>query len=131
MNKDLNLTAAVMHKKPRYKTCKKNKIFDNLLNQNFCVKEKNKVWWTDFTYMCQNNGRTRYNCTIIDLYDRSVIASVNAEHINTELAIAKLREALNAEKNAKGLILHSEQGVQYVRHHSYNKYSTPMEARFS
>jgi putative transposase len=81
--------------------------------------------------MCQNNGRTRYNCTIIDLYDRSVIASVNAEHINTELAIAKLREALNAEKNTKGLVLHSEQGVQYVRHHSYNKYSTPMEARFS
>ena len=98
MNKDLNLTAVVMHKKPRYKTCKKHKIFDNLLNQNFCVKEKNKVWWTDFTYMCQNNGRTRYNCTIIDLYDRSVIAFVNDEHINTELAIATLRESLNAEK---------------------------------
>ena len=77
---------------------KREREFDNLLNQNFCVKEKNKVWCTDFTYMCQNNGRTRYNCTIIDLYDRSVIAFVNDEHINTELAIATLRESLNAEK---------------------------------
>ena len=197
MNKNLNLTAVIMHKRPGYRTCKKHKIFNNLLNQNFSVKEKNKVWCTDFTYMCRHNGRTRYNCTIIDLYDRSVIASVNDEHINTELAIATLEEALNAEKNPKGLILHSDQGVQfasydfvnfcrkhgitqsmskagcpydnapmeryyntfkncfyyrftfeneelldemtksyvnwynYVRPHSYNKYSTPMEARFS
>ena len=197
MNKNLNLTAVIMRKRPGYRTCKKHKIFNNLLNQNFSVKEKNKVWCTDFTYMCRHNGRTRYNCTIIDLYDRSVIASVNDEHINTELAIATLEEALNAEKNPKGLILHSDQGVQfasydfvnfcrkhgitqsmskagcpydnapmeryyntfkncfyyrftfeneelldemtksyvnwynYVRPHSYNKYSSPMEARFS
>lgn len=102
MNKDLNLAAVIMCKKPGYKTCKKHKIFDNLLNPNFFVKEKNKVWCTDFTYMRQHNGRTRYNCTIIDLYDRSVIASVNDEYINTELAIATLTEALNAEKNPKG-----------------------------
>ena len=43
MNKGLNLCAVIMYSKPGYKTGKKNKIFDNLLNQNFTVDCKNKV----------------------------------------------------------------------------------------
>lgn len=43
MNKELNLCAVIMHSKPGYKTGKKNKIFDNLLNQNFTVDCKNKL----------------------------------------------------------------------------------------
>lgn len=31
---------------------------------------------TDFTYLFLTNGSKRYNCTIIDLHDRSVIASI-------------------------------------------------------
>ena len=44
MNKELNLCAVIMHSKPRYKARKKHKIFDNLLNQNFTVNCKNKVY---------------------------------------------------------------------------------------
>ena len=53
--------------------------------------------------MRQANGRLRYNCTIIDLYDRSVIASVNADYMNTEWAIKTLNEALIKEKKPKKL----------------------------
>ena len=98
MNRDLNLAAIIMRKKPDYKSCKKHKIFDNLLKQNFTVNEKNKIWCTDFTYMRQPNGKFRYNCTIIDLYDRSAIASINSNYINTELAIETLTEALKKRK---------------------------------
>lgn len=94
MNKELNLCAVIMHSKPGYKTGKKNKIFDNLLNQNFTVDCKNKVWCTDFTYMRQSNGKFRYNCSIIDLYDRSAVASLNSDYINTDLAIDTLKTAL-------------------------------------
>ena len=114
MNKDLNLAAIIMRKKPDYKSCKKHKIFDNLLKQNFTVNEKNKIWCTDFTYMRQPNGKFRYNCTIIDLFDRSAIASINSDYINTELAIDTLKEALEKEKPGNGIILHSDQGVQYT-----------------
>lgn len=48
--------------------------------------KKNKVCCTDFTYMRQPNEKFRYNCTIIDLFDRSAIASMNSDYINTELA---------------------------------------------
>lgn len=113
MNKELNLCAVIMHSKPGYKTGKKNKIFDNLLNQNFTVDRKNKVWCTDFTYMRQPNGKFRYNCSIIDLYDRSAVASLNSDYINTDLAINTLKTALKKENYSK-VILHSDQGVQFT-----------------
>ena len=99
--------------KPGYKAGKKNKIFDNLLNQNFTVDCKNKVWCTDFTYMRQPNGKFRYNCSIIDLYDRSAVALLNSDYINTDLAINTLKTALEKENYPK-VILHSDQGVQFT-----------------
>ena len=113
MNKKLKLYAVIMHSKPGYKAGKKHKIFDNLLNQNFTVHSKNQVWCTDFTYMRQPNGKFRYNCSIIDLYDRSVIASLNSDALNTDLAITTLKTALKREHNPK-VILHSDQGVQFT-----------------
>ena len=92
------------------KTLQKHKIFDNLLNQNFKVNCKNKVWCTDFTYMRRPNGKFRYNCSITDLYDRVAIASVNGDYINTQLAIDTLTQALEKEKYPS-VILHSDQGV--------------------
>lgn len=113
MNKELNLCAVIMHSKPGYKTGKKHKIFDNLLNQSFTVDCKNKVWCTDFTYMRQTNGKFRYNCSIIDLFDRSAVASINSNYINTDLAIEALKKALEKEHYPE-VILHSDQGVQFT-----------------
>ena len=38
MNKNLNLAAIIMRKKPGYKAAKKHKIFSNILNQDFIIK---------------------------------------------------------------------------------------------
>ena len=114
MNKELNLSSVIMRKKQGYKAGHKHKIFDNLLKQKFTVREKNKVWCTDFTYMRDPNGKFRYNCAIIDLYDRSAVASVNSSYINSQLAIDTLQKALKTEYYPKNLILHSDQGVQYT-----------------
>lgn len=43
MNKDLNLAAIIMRKKPGYKAAKKHKIFNNLLNQDFIIDKKKKI----------------------------------------------------------------------------------------
>ena len=56
----------------------------------------------------------RYNCSILDLYDRSIVATLNSDYINTELAKATLEKALMEEKPEKGLILHSDQGCQFT-----------------
>lgn len=84
MNKELNLCTVIMHSKLVYKAYKKNKIFVNLLNRNFTVDCKNKLWYTNFTYMCQLNEKLRYNFSIIDLFDSSVVASLNSDYISNK-----------------------------------------------
>lgn len=49
-----------------------------------------------------DNGVVRYNCMIINLFDRSVIASLNGDHITSELAIATLKKAIRRHKPKKG-----------------------------
>ena len=64
MNQELGLHAVTMRKKQTYVHGEKNKIFPNLLKQNFTADAKNKIWCTDFTYIRLSNGKMRYNCTI-------------------------------------------------------------------
>lgn len=90
-------------------------MFPDLLQQNFVAEKQNQVWCTDFTYLYLTNGTLRYNCTVIDLYDRSVVASVNDRWITTELAVAAVKKAIQATNcDPKGLILHSDQGSQFT-----------------
>lgn len=112
--KELGLCSIVVRKKPRYKKGDCYKKFDNHVNQNFMVDAPNKVWCTDFTYMWLEDGAKRYNCTILDLYDRSPVASLNSNRMNAELAIETLKAALSYNIIKDGLILHSDQGTQYT-----------------
>jgi hypothetical protein len=114
MNKDLNLHSIIMKKRPKYIRGEKNKVFPNLLNQKFFVLDKNKVWCTDFTQARLSNGKVRYNCSIIDLHDRSVVASSNSRYINSDLAIETLQKAINSEKPKSNIVLHSDQGSQFA-----------------
>lgn len=113
MNKELKLYSIVKRKNENTRKGTANEVFPNLLNQNFKVEKRNTVWCTDFTYIYYKDSR-RYNSTIIDLYDRSVIASVNGKDITAELAIRTLEKAMKAHKIKKGIILHSDQGSQYT-----------------
>lgn len=115
MNKEMGLRSIVRPKNPNYKCGKAHKVFDNKLNQDFSVSGINQKWCTDFTYLFLKNHDVRYNCSIIDLYDRSVIASVTGKNITAELAIKTLKKALETQPTIKGeLILHSDQGTQYT-----------------
>jgi len=112
--KELGIRSIVRRKRPNYVKGTANKVFPNLLNRNFKVEAPNKIWCTDFTYLHQKDGTMRYNCTIIDLYDRSVVATLNGNHITAELASNTLTIALTRYKPAKGLIIHSDQGSQFT-----------------
>ena len=66
-----------------------------------------------------SNGKFRYNCSIIDLFDRSAVASTNSDNINTQLAVDTLKKALGQEQYPK-VVLHSGQGVQFTSWESVN-----------
>ena len=68
----------------------------------------NQKWCKDFIYLFLKNGEVRYNYSIADLYDRSVIASVTDRQITSGLAIWTLKKALETQP------LHSDQGSRYT-----------------
>ncbi len=115
MNKILHLQCICRRRKPGYRKGHAHKVFPNLLGQNFVVEQPNRIWCTDFTYLFLQNGAVRYNCTIIDLYDRSVVASVNDRWMTSDLAIRAVNKALACTGcDATKLILHSDQGSQFT-----------------
>ena len=63
--------------------------------------------------MHQPNGKFRYNCSIIDLFDRSAVASLNSNYINADLAIETLKKVLEQEQYPE-VILHSDQGISLL-----------------
>ena len=115
MNTEMGLRSIVRPKKPGYQHGKPHKIFDNKLKQDFTAARINQKWCTDFTYLFLANHEVRYNCTIIDLHDRSVVASITDRNITSDLAIRTLQKALNSQPKMKeNLILHSDQGSQFT-----------------
>ena len=103
---ELGIRSTVTPKKPAYKKGECYKKFEDHLNRDFQAEKPNEKWCTDFTYIFMEDGRKRYNCSIIDLYDRSVVATLNSSHIDAELAVQTLKAALERTNYPKNLMLH-------------------------
>ena len=97
-----------------YKRIAEN-VQPNLIKRQFKTRGLNQIWCTDITYLMFNNKRA-YLSTIIDLYDRHVVAYQISKFNNISLVINTLNEALETEKDVHGLIIHSDQGFQYTSH---------------
>ena len=99
----------IKHKNKRIE----DNVQPNLLKRNFSTDALNKVWDTDVTYLIFKGSRA-YLSTIIDLYDRHVVAYVISKRNDLKLVIDTLNQALTKEKDVHGLIIHSDQGFQYT-----------------
>ena len=93
MNTELQLFSITRKRKPNYEYGAPHKVFENKFHQDFKAESINQKWCTDFTYLFLTDGSKRYDCTIIDLHDRSVIASITDKHITADLAKKALQKA--------------------------------------
>ena len=66
-----------------------------------------------YSNLIYNNKRSHLS-TILDLYDRKVVAYKISKFNNNQLVIDTLNEAISKRKDVKGLILHSDQCFQYT-----------------
>ena len=114
MNKELGLKANVNQKPRSHRKKETYRVFPNLLRQRFNAYEKNHIWCTDFTEINLQGSGKCYNCSIIDLYDRSIVATANSKYMNSDLAIYTLTKALDSEHPAPGIILHSDRGSPFT-----------------
>jgi len=88
-------------------------VSSNLLNRQFEVKKRNKVWVSDITYISTLTGWL-YLCVVIDLFSRKIVGWSMGSRITAELTKGALLMAVMQRKPAKGLIFHSDRGSQYA-----------------
>lgn len=89
-------------------------IMENVLDRKFTVSGPSKVWVSDITYIRTKEGFL-YLTTVIDLYDRKCIGWSLSNGMSTEeTSLAAWKMAVKNRSITKGLIFHSDRGVQYA-----------------
>lgn len=88
-------------------------VADNLLNQNFTSSKPNEKWVSDITYIPTKEGWL-YLAGVMDLYGRKLVGWSMDSRMKTELVSSALKQAIGRTGAKKGLLVHSDRGVQYA-----------------
>jgi putative transposase len=87
-------------------------VYPNLIEE-MTLTGPNQVWASDITYIRIENGFV-YLAVVLDLYSRKVIGWAISKRIDGELVVSALRMAILRRCPPKGVIHHSDRGVQYL-----------------
>jgi putative transposase len=90
----------------------KHPVAENLLNQEFTVDRPGAVWVSDISYLYTTEGWL-YLATVKDIFTKDIVGWATANHMRAELCIKALESAIKRYRPLKGLIHHSDRGVQY------------------
>jgi transposase InsO family protein len=72
-----------------------------------------QVWLTDITYVPTQEGWLFLTC-LLDLYSRKIVGWAMGESLATTLPLLALRMALTRRQPTRGLLHHSDRGVQFA-----------------
>lgn len=85
--------------------------YPNLV-RDFTPKRPNELWVSDMTYIPVGDGFA-YASIVTDAFSRKIVGFHLAPTLETTGPMKALRMALRSADSTKGLIHHSDQGVQY------------------
>ena len=109
----------LVRKKRKFKpitTQSKNglKVYPNRIKK-IKIRNLNQAWVADITYIPVRN-KFVHLCAVMDLCSRKIVAFHMSDRIDTERTHTTLLKAFKARnlQSLKGLILHSDRGVQYA-----------------
>ncbi len=88
-------------------------IAPNLLNQDFTAYNPNQIWVSDITYIWTREGWL-YLAVILDLFSRRIVGWAMSNRLGQKLVLNAFQQALWRRRPGKGIIFHSDQGVQYA-----------------
>jgi len=88
-------------------------IAANRLDRQFRPARPNQAWAADITYIPTNEGWL-YLAVVMDVGSRKIIGWATADHLRAELACQALEMALVHRHPPRGLLHHSDRGVQYA-----------------
>jgi transposase InsO family protein len=110
----MGLQGVVRGRKPR--TTVPDELADrpaDLVDRNFTAERPNQLWVADLTYVATWAGFV-YVAFVIDVFSRMIVGWRVSRSLRSDLALDALEQALHARGDTKGLIHHSDRGVQYV-----------------
>ena len=90
----------------------KHKVYPNLLPE-MTLDNVNQVWASDITYIRITNGFV-FLAVILDLYSRKAIGWSLSKKMDRNLTLNALRMAIQRRQPPRGVIHHSDRGVQYL-----------------
>ena len=85
----------------------------DLVKRNFNADAPNKLWVADFTYIKTKSGWV-YTAFVIDVFKRVIVGWKVSDHMDTQLVLDALNQALDARGRPSGVIHHSDKGSQYL-----------------
>lgn len=88
---------------------------ENLLAKQAAPTAANQAWMTDITYIETGEGWL-YLAAILDVWSRRVVGWACGPTLHVSLVLAALSAALRQRQPPKGLLHHSDRGVQYACH---------------
>ncbi len=99
-------------------------VVENILDRDLESTKPAQKWVSDITYIRTIEGFL-YLTIVLDLYDRKVIGWSLYDEMSTEkTSLSAWKVALANRKIEKGLIFHSDRGVQYAN----NKFANMLES---
>ncbi len=87
-------------------------VAENLLNQDFKTDKPAAVWVSDLSCIFTDEGWL-YLATVKDIFTKEVVGWAAADHMKTELCLKALQNAITRHRPSRGIIHHSDRGVQY------------------
>lgn len=91
------------------------KPYRDLIKRDFCANRPNEKWCIDITQLNASNGKL-YLCTIIDLFDRSIVSYQTSLKQNKSLVSQTIKNAFQKVPPCDNgsLLLHSDQGAVFA-----------------
>ena len=88
-------------------------VASNLVKRNFSTQAPDKVWVSDITYLATRTGWL-YLTVIIDLFSRLVVGWSLSSSLSHYMVVSALKRPVKCRQPGKGVIFHSDRGVQYA-----------------
>lgn len=88
-------------------------IATNTLDRQFQPPRPNQVWASDITYIATAEGWL-YLAVVMDLCSRKIVGWATADSLRADLTCQALAMALLHRQPPRGLLHHSDRGVQYA-----------------
>ena len=87
----------------------------DLVERNFTATEPNRLWVADLTYVSTWSG-VAYVAFVTDVFSRCIVGWKVSTTLRADLALDALEMAIWARRSVdlKGLVHHSDRGVQYL-----------------